>query len=114
MAISYHRTAKALCLYILSCFHPSSQKELHEFCTEILDLAQGLFDGEVLHPSYWRHVLLLKVVAFAAPGNFKKEVAWAILEGWAGKTGFGGIKMRGQASAWEVDIASILGQGMAS
>lgn len=108
MAIAYHRTAKILCLYILSCFHASPEEELRVYCTRTLRFAEGLFDGDVLHPAYWRQVLLLKIVAFAVPGNYEKKIAWAILEGWAGKTGLCGIKMRGQSPSWDVEIASIL------
>jgi len=106
MAIAYHRTAKILCLYILSWFHGSLQEELHNNCTDILESAQGLFNGGMLHPSYWRHILLLKVIAFAAPRNSLKEGAQTILDDWARKTGLCGIKMGGQVSAWDVDIAS--------
>ena len=113
MAIAYQRTAKTLCLYILSCFHINSQEELRVYCTDTLDSAQGLFDGEVLHSSYWRQVLLLKIVAFAVPGDCEKKIAWEILEGWAGKTGLCGIKMRGHSSAWDINVASILSQIMA-
>ena len=100
IAIAYHRAAQSLCLYILSYLDRSSIEEFREHCMNILKSAQKLFDGEVLHPSYWRHVLLLKIVAFAIPGKHEKEIAWGILEGWAAKTGLLGIQMRGQSSAW--------------